>query len=36
MIATPAINAGEFATNSLSTEGTQIKAILNAWMASTP
>lgn len=35
MIATPAINAGG-ATNSLSTEGTQIKAILNAWMASTP
>ena len=35
LIATPAINAGG-ATNSLSTEGTQIKAILNAWMASTP
>ncbi len=35
IIATPAINAGG-ATNSLSTEGTQIKAILNAWMASTP
>lgn len=35
LIATPAINAGG-ATNSLSTEGTQIKAILNAWMTSTP
>ena len=35
LIATPAINAGG-AVNSLSTEGTQIKAILNAWMTSTP
>lgn len=34
-IATPAIVAGG-ATNSLSTEGTQIQAILNTWMASTP
>lgn len=34
-IATPAIDAGG-ATNSLSTEGTQVKAILNTWMTSTP
>lgn len=34
-IATPAINAGG-ATNSLSTEGTQVLAILNGWMTSTP
>lgn len=35
IIVTPAIDAGG-ATNSLSTEGTQIKAVLNTWMTSTP
>lgn len=35
LIATPAIDAGG-ATNSLSTEGTNLKAVLNGWMTSTP